>query len=137
MISNHEKFILALCCYETDLMQDDFYTILNPQLSPKPYRLLNDKFFQGSSTFWSLCTHSNEWLYYCVCVCQRVCWIRTGRNLFCLSYRLLNIAWVPLGMSFRPCNFATCEVFNLHKTRVMININKIFSGCECPRGSIF
>lgn len=31
MISNHEKFILALCCYETDLMQDDFYTILNPQ----------------------------------------------------------------------------------------------------------
>ena len=70
-------------------------------------------------------------------VCQRVCWIRTGRNLFCLSYRLLNIAWVPLGMSFRPCNFATCEVFNLHKTRVMININKLFTGCECPRGSIF
>lgn len=45
MISNHEKFILALCCYETNLMQDDFYTILNPQLSPKPYHLLNDKFF--------------------------------------------------------------------------------------------
>lgn len=31
MISNHEKFILGLCCCETDLMQDDFYTILNPQ----------------------------------------------------------------------------------------------------------
>ena len=87
------------------------------------------------------------WLYYCVCVCQRVCWIRIGRNLFCLLYRLLNTAsgpnptlivpWVPLGMSLRPCNFATCEVFNLHKTRVMININKIFNGCGCPRGSIF